>query len=85
MPPWEPTTALVTDGPYWVSRNPAYLSDAVIYVAIALLADAPWALLPLPVVLAVMQYGVIKREEAYLERRFGQQYVDFKSRRRRWI
>jgi protein-S-isoprenylcysteine O-methyltransferase Ste14 len=85
MPPWEPTTALVTGGPYVVTRNPAYLSDALIYVAVALMADAPWALLPLPLVLAVMQRGVIKREERYLERRFGQEYLDFKARRRRWI
>jgi protein-S-isoprenylcysteine O-methyltransferase Ste14 len=85
MPPWEPTTALVTGGPYRLSRNPAYLADALIYSAIALLADAPWALLPLPLVLAVMQRGVIAREERYLERRFGEQYRDFKSRTRRWI
>ena len=85
MPPWEPTTALVTGGPFLITRNPAYLSDALIYIAIALMADAPWALLPLPVVLVVMQQWVIKREERYLERRFGQEYLDFKARRRRWI
>lgn len=85
MPPWEPTTALVTDGPYRLSRNPAYLADAVIFAAIALLADAPWVLLALPPVLAVMQQGVIKREERYLERRFGQTYRDFTARTRRWI
>ena len=85
MPPWEPTTALVTDGPFLVTRNPAYLSDALIYIAIALMADAPWALLPLPLVLVVMQQGVIQREERYLERRFGQEYLEFKARRRRWI
>ena len=85
MPPWEPTTALVTDGPYRLSRNPAYLADVWIFVAIALLADAPWALLPLPVVLAVIQEGVIKREERYLERRFGQDYREFTARRRRWV
>ncbi|MDQ6914651.1 MAG: isoprenylcysteine carboxylmethyltransferase family protein [Actinomycetota bacterium] len=85
MPPWQPTTALVTDGPYRLSRNPAYLADAMIFAAIALLADAPWVLLALPPVLAVMQQGVIKREERYLERRFGQQYGDLKARTRRWI
>ncbi len=85
MPPWEPSTALVTTGPFRLTRNPAYLSDALIYVAIVVLADAPWALLPLPLVLVVMQQGVIKREERYLERRFGQEYLDFKAHRRRWI
>jgi protein-S-isoprenylcysteine O-methyltransferase Ste14 len=85
MPPYEPTTALVTDGPYRLSRNPAYLGFALIYAAIALLADAPWVLLPLPLVLAVMQRGVIEREERYLERRFGQGYRDLRARTRRWM
>jgi protein-S-isoprenylcysteine O-methyltransferase Ste14 len=85
LPPYKPTTALVTDGPYRLSRNPGYLAFTLIYGAIALLADAPWALLPLPVVLAVMQRGVIMREERYLDRLFGQDYRDFKSRTRRWF
>jgi protein-S-isoprenylcysteine O-methyltransferase Ste14 len=85
MPPYEPTTALVTEGPYRLSRNPAYLAFALIYAAIALLADAPWVLLPLPLVLAVMQRGVIEREERYLERRFGQDYRDLRARTRRWM
>jgi protein-S-isoprenylcysteine O-methyltransferase Ste14 len=85
MPPYEPTTALVTDGPYRLSRNPAYLAFALIYAAIALLSDAPWVLLPLPFVLAVMQRGVIEREERYLERRFGQEYRSLRARTRRWI
>jgi protein-S-isoprenylcysteine O-methyltransferase Ste14 len=83
--PWKPTTAIVTTGPYRLTRNPAYLGMAIIYVGIALLADAPWALVPLPFVLAVIDRGVIAREERYLERKFGQEYLDFKSRRRRWI
>jgi protein-S-isoprenylcysteine O-methyltransferase Ste14 len=85
MPPWEPTTALVTGGPYRLSRNPAYLADVLVYVGIALLADAPWVLAPLPVVLAVMDVGVIRREERYLERRFGDDYRAFKAGRRRWV
>jgi protein-S-isoprenylcysteine O-methyltransferase Ste14 len=85
IPPNQPTTALVTDGPFRLTRNPAYLAFALMFAGIALLADAPWALLPLPAVLVLMQEGVIKREEQYLERRFGQQYLDFKARRRRWV
>ena len=83
--PWKPTTAIVTTGPYRLTRNPAYLGMALIYVGVALLADAPWALLPLPLVLLVIDRGVIAREERYLARKFGQEYLDFKSRRRRWI
>jgi protein-S-isoprenylcysteine O-methyltransferase Ste14 len=85
VPPYAPTTALVTDGPYRLSRNPGYLGFTLMYAGIALLADAPWVLLPLPVVLVVMQRGVIVREERYLERLFGQEYLDFRARTRRWL
>jgi len=85
MPPYEETTALVTDGPFRLTRNPGYLSFTLIYLAIALLADAPWALLPLPVVLVLIDRGVIAREEVYLERRFGDDYLSLRARTRRWI
>ena len=83
--PWKPTTAIVTTGPYRLTRNPAYLGMALIYVGIALLADAPWALVPLPFVLVVIDRAVIAREERYLERKFGREYLDYKARARRWI
>ena len=83
--PWKPTTAIVTTGPYRITRNPAYLGMALVYVGVALMSDALWVLAPLPVVLAVLDRGVIAREERYLERKFGQEYVDYKSRVRRWV
>jgi protein-S-isoprenylcysteine O-methyltransferase Ste14 len=83
--PWRPTTAIATDGPYRLTRNPAYVGMALVYVGIALLSQALWALLPLPLVLAVIDRGVVAREERYLERKFGSEYVDYKSRVRRWI
>jgi protein-S-isoprenylcysteine O-methyltransferase Ste14 len=83
--PWKPTTAIVTGGPYRLTRNPAYLGMALVYVGIALLAEALWVLVPLPVVLAVIDRGVIAREERYLERKFGREYLDYKGTVRRWI
>jgi protein-S-isoprenylcysteine O-methyltransferase Ste14 len=83
--PWKPTTAIVSSGPYRFTRNPAYLGMALTYIGIALLADALWALAPLPVVLAVVTTGVIKREERYLEQKFGSEYTDYRRRVRRWI
>jgi protein-S-isoprenylcysteine O-methyltransferase Ste14 len=83
--PWKPTTAIVTGGPYRLTRNPAYLGMALVYVGIALLAEALWVLAPLPVVLAVIDRGVIAREERYLERKFGREYLDYKGTVRRWI
>jgi protein-S-isoprenylcysteine O-methyltransferase Ste14 len=83
--PWKPTTAIVTGGPYRITRNPAYLAMALIYVGIALLSDALWVLVPLPVVLAVIDRTVIAREERYLERKFGDEYLGYKRTARRWI
>ena len=81
----DPTTALVTTGPFRFTRNPVYLSFTLCYAGIALAARSLWALLLLPVVLVVIQYGVIYREERYLERRFGVDYVQYRERVRRWI
>jgi protein-S-isoprenylcysteine O-methyltransferase Ste14 len=83
--PYTPSQAIVTDGPYRITRNPAYLGMALTYAGIALVANAPWALVPLPVAIAVIDRGVIAREERYLERKFGATYVDYKRRVRRWI
>jgi protein-S-isoprenylcysteine O-methyltransferase Ste14 len=83
--PWKPTTAIVTTGPYRFTRNPAYLGMALVYVGIALLAEALWVLVPLPFVLAIIDRAVIAREERYLQRKFGHEYLDYKATVRRWI
>ena len=80
-----PTTALVTTGPFRYSRNPLYVSLTLAYLGIAVAAQSLWALALLIVVLAVMLRGVIGREERYLERRFGADYLRYKERVRRWI
>jgi protein-S-isoprenylcysteine O-methyltransferase Ste14 len=83
--PYEPVSHLVTGGPFHYTRNPAYLSLTMIYAAIATLANALWAIVLLPVALLVIQRGVIEREERYLEGKFGEEYLNYKARVRRWI
>jgi protein-S-isoprenylcysteine O-methyltransferase Ste14 len=83
--PWKPTTAIVTTGVYRFTRNPAYLGMALTYIGIAVMSSALWVLVPLPFVLAVIDRGVIAREERYLERKFGEEYLSYKRRVRRWI
>jgi protein-S-isoprenylcysteine O-methyltransferase Ste14 len=83
--PHRPTTALVTHGPFRYTRNPIYLAFTVVYLGAAALANGLMLLVPLPVVIAVMQRGVIEREERYLERKFGDSYRQYESRVRRWI
>jgi protein-S-isoprenylcysteine O-methyltransferase Ste14 len=83
--PEKPVSSLVTTGPFRYTRNPGYLSMAVIYTGIASLANALWAILFLPAALAVIRRGVIEREERYLERKFGEEYLRYKAQARRWI
>ena len=83
--PRQPTTAIVTEGPYRFTRNPLYLCLTLVYAGISALANALWGILLLPLVLLVMRRGVIEREERYLERKFGGEYLNYKARVRRWI
>ena len=83
--PHRPSEAIVTEGPYRLTRNPGYLGMALTYAGIAIASNKPWALVPLPVAVAVIDHGVIAREERYLERKFGAGYTDYKRRVRRWI
>jgi protein-S-isoprenylcysteine O-methyltransferase Ste14 len=83
--PWKPTTAIVTTGPYRFTRNPAYVGMALTYAGIAVLSSALWVFVPLPFVLAVIDRGVIAREERYLERKFGEEYLAYKRTVRRWV
>ncbi len=81
----KPTTAIVTDGIYRFSRNPMYVSLAVVYLGIACWVNALWVLLLVVPVLVVVDQGIIKREEQYLEHKFGDEYLRYKSEVRRWI
>jgi protein-S-isoprenylcysteine O-methyltransferase Ste14 len=83
--PWVASTAVVSSGPFAFTRNPIYVGDALIYVGCAVIFDSLFALLLLPLVLAIVYLGVISREEAYLERKFGATYMDYKCRVRRWL
>lgn len=83
--PGKPTTAIVTGGPYRITRNPGYLGMALAYTGISLAASALWPLLTLVAAVAVVDRAVIAREERYLERKFGPQYTDYKRKVRRWL
>ena len=83
--PYKPVKHIATEGPFRYTRNPGYLAMTMIYAGIASLANALWAILLLPGALLVIQRGVIEREERYLERKFGEEYLRYKARVRRWI
>jgi len=83
--PTLPTTALVATGPFRFSRNPLYVALTLIYVGLALLANALWVLVLIVPVLLVMHYGVVRREELYLEAKFRDAYRAYCARVRRYL
>src|ERR1700730_7972935 len=79
VPSNRPVRALVTTGIHGWSRNPIYVGMFLLYAGIGLAARSPWVLiLALPLVM-ILRYGVVAHEEAYLERRFGDAYRDYKA------
>ncbi|MGZ5428439.1 MAG: methyltransferase family protein [Thermoanaerobaculia bacterium] len=83
--PNHPVSALVTWGPYRISRNPMYVGVSAGLAGIALVANTPWVLAALPLVWLALGHLVIDREETYLERKFGEEYRAFKARTHRWF
>jgi protein-S-isoprenylcysteine O-methyltransferase Ste14 len=83
--PWKASTALVTTGFYRYTRNPMYLGMALIYAGLSLFADSVIALAFIVPLLIIITYGVIKREEHYLEVKFGEEYRRYKGKVRRWL
>jgi len=83
--PYKPSTAVVTSGIYRRSRNPIYLSMTLLYVGLALVLGRLGPLVLLLPGLLVLHFGVILREERYLDRKFGTPYRDYRARVRRWL
>jgi len=83
--PWEPSTTLIRNGIYRVSRNPMYFGMAVLSAGVALYFESIAAFVLLAVAILVIDRYVIAREEAYLARRFGSEYDDYRAQVRRWI
>ena len=85
VPTRRPATALVIVGPYRFSRNPIYVGMILLLLGIGIMVDSLWILaLAVPLAL-VLRYGVIAREERYLEGKFGDAYRAYRARVRRWI
>src|SRR5215470_3107966 len=80
-----PTTTIVDTGPYRFTRNPIYLAMVLGLIGLAIACNSLWPLLTLVPFALVIRYGVVAREEAYLERRFGDGYREYRARVRRWL
>jgi len=85
VPARKPTTVIVRTGPYRFSRNPIYLAFSLLQLGIAIWVNSVWLLATLVGAVALIHYVVIPREEQYLERKFGAQYLGYKASVRRWL
>lgn len=85
VPTNKPTTSIVDTGPYRFTRNPIYLGMMLGLAGLAIAFDSLWLLLTLVPFAFVIRYGVVAREEAYLERKFGELYRRYRIRVRRWL
>ena len=83
--PYKPTTAIISTGPFGRSRNSAYIALTLLFIGCAVAVDGLWLLAMVIPAIVTIHYFVVLREEAYLERKFGSEYLDYKAAVRRWI
>jgi protein-S-isoprenylcysteine O-methyltransferase Ste14 len=81
----KPANSLQSSGVYSLSRNPMYLSLVLLYLGLTFILGNWWNFIVLPILIWIVQEYIIKHEEKYLERRFGQDFNQYKSRVRRWL
>lgn len=83
--PYKTTTKLVGSGPYRLTRNPMYLGFVLLMAGIGFAQPNPWQFIMIVPVGVFLRYGVIAREESYLEGKFGDDYRQYKQSVRRWL
>jgi protein-S-isoprenylcysteine O-methyltransferase Ste14 len=83
--PFKPSSTIVTGGPFRYSRNPIYLGFLIAYWGLTLLFKLPWAVLFFVPLFAVVHFGIVRREEVYLEAKFGEDYLKYREQVGRWF
>ena len=83
--PGEPSTVLLESGPYRFTRNPIYIAFVILYFGLAIMLTSAWMLVLLIPVLLILRRGVVEREEAYLQSKFGEAYSKYQVRVPSWL
>lgn len=83
--PFHEATTLVTGGLYRFTRNPMYLGMYLILLGVAFLMGSLSSLLPVFAFMLIIRFNFVAGEERFLEDAFGQSYLDYKAKVRRWI
>ena len=81
----KPAASLQTQGIYNLSRNPMYVGLLLLYIAFAFIKGNLWTFLLIPLLIFIITRFVIINEEKYLKRAFGQEYLNYMQKVRRWI
>ena len=81
----KPASSLQVNGIFSITRNPMYVGLALVYLGISCFVGNWWNIILFPLLLLIVQEYIIKREEKYLLRRFGKEYVVYKTKVRRWL
>ncbi|MFQ6678621.1 MAG: methyltransferase family protein [Fidelibacterota bacterium] len=83
--PWDSTSKIITTGFYAYSRNPIYISFCIVSLGIGVLLNSVWVIISFMPSLSIIYFMAIKKEEAYLEAKFGAEYIEYKNKVRRWL
>jgi protein-S-isoprenylcysteine O-methyltransferase Ste14 len=83
--PWKPTTSIVSTGIFAYSRNPIYLGFCIVAIGVGILLNSFWVLFSFVPAAAMVYFMAIRKEEAYLEKKFAEDYTGYRSRVRRWL
>ena len=83
--PWKPTTKIISTGIYTYSRNPIYTGFCLISIGIGIFLNSFWILISFVPSAILVYYVAIRKEEIYLEKKFGEEYIFYKSKVRRWL
>lgn len=83
--PGRPARAMVTAGPFRLTRNPMYVGLFLLYTGLSLRLDSIWPFLFVPFLFALLNFIIIPGEERHLRQTFEQEFDDFCQRVRRWI
>jgi protein-S-isoprenylcysteine O-methyltransferase Ste14 len=83
--PWKPTTSIVTTGFYAWSRNPIYAGFCLINIGIGIASNSIWIFVSFIPAAFLLYHVAIAKEEAYLAEKFGEEYLTYKNKVRRWV
>ena len=83
--PTQPTLALATDGPYRFSRNPLYIAAIGVYLGVTLWVNGLAPLLLMMPMTWLLHWGIVLREERYLQTKFGNAYQSYQMTVPRWL